>query len=294
LLAQSYRNIEIVVVDDCSKDDTVSILKEYAQRDPRFRIIENTQNLGYRRNFEYAMSLCRGEFIAPCDQDDVWLPEKLRSVHAVIGAHPLAYCDSEFVDADGQSLSSSLSDIFRMQSTDDLVVFVANNCVPGHGMLFRRELMEGAFPVPDCFFHDWWLAAIATTRGGIVFCDQKLVKYRQHGATVTDILGARKPTKPKRSPGYRWNDLRNFGTRLQYLAGLPGQHQPFLQKFSALWSAREQQWFSPELAVFMYRHGARVHSLQRSARRFSLSRVIKFSFGLRLKRTLNPYAYTPL
>src|ERR1700743_1857825 len=77
LVNQSYPNCEIIVVDDCSKDNTVKILSEYADKYPQVRIHINEKNLGYTRNFEKAIRLCKGEYIALCDQDDIWDPQKI-------------------------------------------------------------------------------------------------------------------------------------------------------------------------------------------------------------------------
>ena len=74
LLAQDYRHFELVVVDDGSQDSSYSILQEYAARDSRLRCFRNERNLGFLQNFTKAFSLCEGELIAPCDQDDLWLP----------------------------------------------------------------------------------------------------------------------------------------------------------------------------------------------------------------------------
>src|ERR1700753_2011765 len=77
LIAQTYPNIEIVVVDDRSADDTWQLLTGYANTYPQFKIHQNAQNLGFVKNFEHAASLCSGELIALCDQDDIWHPEKI-------------------------------------------------------------------------------------------------------------------------------------------------------------------------------------------------------------------------
>src|SRR5574344_2136916 len=67
---------EIVVVDDRSTDSTIQILEEYKQK-YGLKYYINEQNLGYNKNFEKAITLCQGDYIALCDQDDVWLPEKI-------------------------------------------------------------------------------------------------------------------------------------------------------------------------------------------------------------------------
>jgi glycosyltransferase involved in cell wall biosynthesis len=287
LFAQTHRNIEIVAVDDCSSDNSFPILEEYRRRDARLRPYRNTENLGFRRNFERAVSLCAGEYIALSDQDDVWAPEKLTALVNIIGDHALAYCDSALIDEEGRDLNVAMSDMLTMVSTDDPAVFANANCVSGHASLFRRELIARALPAPACFFHDWWLAAVAASSGGVVYCDRKLVFYRYHRANITDVLCER---TADRDPGYKWKELYDVGKRLEHLAALPGDSQAFLQRLRDLWTARERQWVSLSLAFFLYRHRRRIYAL-RWSKRPSLRHILRYAPGLRLKRLTNPSAY---
>src|SRR5271155_1786606 len=82
VLAQTYTSFEVIAIDDGSSDGTVSILREYAARDQRIRVIANERNLGFVRNFEKGCSLAKGKFIALCDQDDYWFPEKVAKMVA--------------------------------------------------------------------------------------------------------------------------------------------------------------------------------------------------------------------
>src|SRR5277367_1671319 len=77
LVDQTYLHIEIIVVDDCSTDETFVILKVYASKYPQFKLYQNKKNLGFTANFERAVTLCNGELIALCDQDDLWHAEKI-------------------------------------------------------------------------------------------------------------------------------------------------------------------------------------------------------------------------
>ena len=78
LVNQTYKNIEIVAVDDCSTDSSVLILETYKAKYPFINIHRNARNLGYVKNFEKAISLCKGDFIALSDQDDIWDPDKIK------------------------------------------------------------------------------------------------------------------------------------------------------------------------------------------------------------------------
>jgi len=286
LLTQTYGNLEIIAVDDASTDESAAILQEYQQRDARLHVSVNPVNLGFTRNFEHAMQLCRGEFIAPCDQDDIWLPEKVAVLVAVIGTHALAYCDSEFIDENGSLLPGPMSSRCNMISSRDPAQFAAANCVAGHAMLFRRELLGKALPVPECFFHDWWLAAVAASGGGVTYCNRRLVRYRLHDSNVTNVLRERPAVRQR---GRRETRLRNFGLRVARLAALPGASSAFLERLHHLWVARENQWFSFELAGLMYRHWWRLNAVRKV--RWRMLPAMGFAVGLRLKRVLNPQAY---
>lgn len=287
VLAQTYTDLEIVAVDDASTDETVAILREYEARDARVKVFVNATNIGLQKNFERAISLCAGSFIAPCDQDDIWLPEKLSTLLERIGTHALAYCDSEFIDENGHALDNGMSDNVTMVSSNDPVIFAVTNCVAGHAMLIRSEIAKRAVPIPDPFYYDWWLAAVAAAAGGIVYCDKRLVKYRLHTQNVTNYL---RTQQPDRARGYRYAQLEQFRLRLEHLAALPGDNRKFIERLRDLWRAREDQFFSLRLAAFIFEHGPRIFALQRP-KPPRLKHALRFAIGLRLKRISNPHVY---
>ena len=75
ILNQTISDFELIICDDCSKDSTVEIIKRYKDKDKRITLVENEKNLGFKKNFEKAISYCKGDFIAFCDQDDIWTEE---------------------------------------------------------------------------------------------------------------------------------------------------------------------------------------------------------------------------
>jgi len=286
LLVQTYSNLEIVVADDASHDATISILREYEQRDTRLRVHVNPNNLGFGANFERALSLCSGAFIAPCDQDDVWLPTKIEDLHAAIGEHSVAYCDSEIINSQGQSQNYSISELCNMISTRDPLNFAGANCVSGHAMLFRRELLVSALPVPECFYYDWWLAAVGASQRGVIYCNRKLVRYRLHERNVTNSLRVR-PSHP--APGRRAVRLREFERRLEQLTRLPGPNARLIREILAKSRAREHQLFSVGLSKLMHRHWHQIFAVRRAPP--SMFSPLRYAVGLRLKRFFNPGAY---
>nr|WP_295925129.1 glycosyltransferase family 2 protein [uncultured Dyadobacter sp.] len=198
IVNQSCVDWEIVVVDDGSSDGSWDILQGYAAGDSRFRLFRNELNLGYNRNFEKALQLCQAEFIAICDQDDIWHPRKLELQMDAIGDNQMIYHDSEFIDQKGNPIGFRMSDKFNLYRGRDAAAFLYLNCVSGHCILMKKDVLLSALPFPDGCYYDQWLAFIATDRGSVDYLHQPLVQYRQHNRNSTDILAREKVQKSKR------------------------------------------------------------------------------------------------
>jgi glycosyltransferase involved in cell wall biosynthesis len=198
LLAQDYINLEIVVVDDHSTDNTWRILQNYAQRDARIKLFRNDKNVGYIRNFERAIKLCSGELIALSDQDDIWETTKITTMANAIEDHIMVYHDSDFIDERDERIGKiTMASKFRMYEGQSCIPFIISNCVSGHATLFKRELVKYMFPFTENNYHDWWMSYVAFNVGKVKFIDKVLVHYRQHRDSVTDLLELRKAGEEK-------------------------------------------------------------------------------------------------
>ena len=175
LVQQTYSNIEIIVVDDCSTDSTIEILKEYAAIYPFLTYLRNERNLGYVKNFEKVIGMCSGEYIALSDQDDIWELDKIELQAAQIGDYAVIYHDSICVDEQGNSLQKKLSDICRLYEGHLPHPFLFFNCVSGHSILFHKRILPDIIPFDVRYFHDRWIAFIASERGGIKLLPKALV-----------------------------------------------------------------------------------------------------------------------
>jgi len=194
IVSQTYKNIEIIIVDDSSNDNTVAIINEFAEKHNNINIHPFKENVGYIKNFERGIALANGELISLSDQDDWWEPKKTEKLVANIKNHDLIYCDSSFVDEKLNSMDSSFSKIKNMINSNNPVHFLIDNCVSGHAALFKKELYNKATPFPKLIPHDWWLTFIASANNGVTYLNEPLVKYRHH---QNNVIASNKKKKEK-------------------------------------------------------------------------------------------------
>jgi len=291
LLAQDYPNLEVVVVDDASTDESLAILQAYAARDRRIRVHRNQANLGFQRNFEAALARCRGELIAPCDQDDVWRADKLSLLRDRLGSGAAAYCDSELIDSEGRSMGRRFSDVYPMRSMADPANLLFDNCVAGHALLLRRPVVEAAMPFPDGLFHDWWMAFVAAGAGGLTYCAEPLVRHRVHAGSVTDFAGLLRPAGKQRPRGYGRARHEPVELRLRAFAAYRGAEQAFFSDLLSLWLRWRGELLSPRLALFLLRHRDRLFAFRRKPRRRRVLRALGYLMGFRARCLLRTHAY---
>ena len=182
---QTYTNIEVVVCDDCSTDSTIDILEEYKNK-KGLQYFQNNTNLGFVKNFEKAISLCKGEYIALADQDDIWNPNKLEQLLVIIGDNLLIHSDCKLINDDSEVISNSWRGDIKSHTSS--VDFFFSNVVTGCTVLFKRDLLQKALPFPEgLLYHDWWLGICAAEVNRIVYTKETLVGYRQHITQDTGV-----------------------------------------------------------------------------------------------------------
>ena len=197
IYSQDYPLHEVFAVDDGSTDGTRAILEEYGARNGLLWYL-NESKLGFIKNFERALSLCTGDYIALADQDDVWKAHKVSLlVREMDKGYSLAASDAEVTDATGAVIAPSLRKMYRAPlpvGNAQFKTLVYTNFVTGCTALITRELRDFAAPFPPaCRVHDWWLAVAATRLRGIAYMKTPLVRYRLHGKNTLGMPDARLP-----------------------------------------------------------------------------------------------------
>lgn len=243
LFAQQRTPDELIAVDDTSSDGTLDILNEFQRRSFEVGIhmvvVRNPRNLGYRRNFEAALALAQMPLIFLSDQDDVWHHNKIARMEAEFAERPqllLLHTDARLVDADGVDLGYGLFEALEISSDElacihggqALQVLLRRNVATGATMAFRRRALEDAFPFPDLWIHDEWLALVGAINGEVDCLEEMLIDYRQHGGNQ---IGVRKRSLGEKFGGHgvsRRDHLRDVEVRLRQLhARLTGDGRVF-------------------------------------------------------------------
>ena len=198
IIHQTYSPLEIIIVDDHSKDGTVAIVEGYQAKYPFIRLVRNEHNLGVTKTFEKAVGECKGAFIALCDQDDIWEAEKIEILVNSIETYDAVFADSLLVNDKDESLHRSFSDMMNLHSYHSGTPFLLSNSVPGHAMLLKADFLKGILPFPEEIFFDLWIGFCAAANNGIRYIDKTLVRYRQHD---NNTVGTRESkNKKKRDP----------------------------------------------------------------------------------------------
>ena len=190
---QTRQPDELIVCDDCSIDRTLDILFRF-QREISYpvRIYNNEVSLGISKNYEKAISLCNGEIIALCDQDDIWSIDKLKILEEKLEQNKgsgYVFSNADLVDQElkpskttqWEQLSFNIRRQKKFMNKNQVKVLLKENIVTGATMAFRSQLMDLILPIPDIWIHDGWIALLGSgsnSRG--VFVEDSLIKYRQH------------------------------------------------------------------------------------------------------------------
>ena len=192
LCNQRLLPFELIVSDDGSTDTTLSIIQDFQSKAPFIvNLLINKNRQGVIRNFETALGACSGEHIALCDQDDVWLPDKLEKLVNLVeqmevepGHGPyFVHTDVDLVDSQLNHMGVSFLEhqSLGVLDSEKYRTLIAQNYIPGCCTLFSSDLLDLALPIPEAaVMHDWWLALIASIAGEIRYDPSRTVLYRQH------------------------------------------------------------------------------------------------------------------
>lgn len=191
ILNQTYQNFNLIISDDCSKDNTPKILREYAKKDERIILYLQENNLGIVKNIEFLLKQVKNDLYMLSDQDDVWVKEKIeKSVEKLKKENAdLVFGDLEVVDKNLNTIYPSFGDFMLLNEKikkyiNSYKVNYLYNCVTGCTVLSKKKFIDKILPLPTnskFLIHDHWIGLMVALNGKLSYMPEKYIKYRQHG-----------------------------------------------------------------------------------------------------------------
>lgn len=205
---QSRLPDELIICDDASQDGTVQLIHDFVKRAPFcVKFYRNDKNLGYKRNFEQALSLCSGDIVALSDQDDIWLENKLERCEQVFLSDPsvgYVFCDGLVVDEKSQSLGYTMWDVYgifkkrqyKYQPMEFTKILLSKRgVIQGCLLVMRQEVIKYALPLPETWGHDSWICFAGSLFQSVVKIPDVLIKYRLHSQNAGPLVRGRRTSR---------------------------------------------------------------------------------------------------
>jgi glycosyltransferase involved in cell wall biosynthesis len=190
ILVQLNAGDELVIVDDGSNDDTISIVE--ALRDPRISIHRNDRNRGHVYSFQAAIRYSKNPFILLADQDDRWLPNRVDALlSSLLSTRAMVTTSNmDYMDSDGNRVAGNVHRVTREEShrcvSNIVRIFAGRSGYFGCAMAFRRELLPIVLPIPEFVeSHDLWIALASNLFGTNVHIPDNTVIRRLHSSNAS-------------------------------------------------------------------------------------------------------------
>jgi len=218
ILQQTEADLELIIVDDCSSDNSWDVIRSVADSDPRIRAIRHERNQGASRSRNDALQVAKGEFIGFCDADDIWEPDKLRIQVNLLQNHPkydLVYCDTTIIDENGLPTNQRFSALFPPPKLASGWLFgelVLRNFINIQSVLMRNQCVQrvGHFDERIKWVEDWSYWIRVSHDHQFLYSQEPLARYRVH----------RKSTSVVQKRGYRFNRYKVFKKTLRGYADI--------------------------------------------------------------------------
>ncbi|ARV15109.1 glycosyltransferase [Polaribacter sp. SA4-12] len=181
---------EIIIVDDCSTDDTVSLINEI--NDKRIKIHINQENKGHVFSFSKSVLIAKNDFVFLSDQDDIWVKGRLDLMLKNLLSSDSLLLSSNFntfnndINITYKNNNPLSTDTSKMYLSNIIGLFMGKRDYFGCCMVFRRKLIEIIFPIPSFVqSHDWWISIAANMMRSNIHINNVTILRRIHGQNVS-------------------------------------------------------------------------------------------------------------
>lgn len=188
ILSQLSSEDELIISDDHSSDQTLSIIEKYKKVDHRVKLFMNEES-GVTSNFENAIKHTQNDIIFLSDQDDIWKPEKVETVKSYYEKNPKIQMIMSDITVVDNEVKTTIESFYEFRgSRSGVIKNIIKNSYIGCAMSFRKELKAQVLPIPRKVpMHDMWIGLVADMNKSALLIPEKLIYYRRHDATVTTV-----------------------------------------------------------------------------------------------------------
>lgn len=196
---------EVIIVDDCSTDNTIDIIEGYIKQNnlKKWIVYKNKKNLGFIKTFSHALEKAKGDIIILCDHDDIWLPNKVTVIKNIFNENPkILSLATSFIPIDEfgnrilykKRLFYSNNNLIRKKVSKgklnkiklkDVVIY---NISPGCTCALKREIRDLYLNNNHLLPHDWKINVIAACKNGLYYLDIPTTKYRIHEKNTIGLM----------------------------------------------------------------------------------------------------------
>lgn len=270
----------LLVSDDNSSDETAAIINRFHAQDSRIELLDNGKKGGVRENFNYLIMHTEADYTFFSDQDDLWLPNKMRlfmdrfiDLETQQQGPILLHSDLCVADKNLSPMHVSMFDFQNLNRDPDLARLMVNNSVTGCVMACNNDLFSKArnSRISESIMHDWYMAMLAQAIGRVGFIENSLILYRQHGGNVLGAQSAALSAVLRVSFKTRLVKARDIIKKSRI------QAQLFLQDFSPILKAEDRSLLTDYVESFEKGFFARFKLYsQRGVRKNGLLRNVSF------------------
>ena len=189
---QTYSSLEFICSDNNSTDNTATILTDWCKQDSNRKFF-TCYSKGLNSNFYSAIKHTNGEYVIFCDQDDIWLPDKVEKLVAFHQEHTeasLIYCISKEFNNDELPANNMIKQGNHLEGTDIRKTMLISFTL-GHNICIKRDLLLSLPVSPnEIIAFDWWITVSAMCKGPIRCLPDVLTFWRKHAVNTTHELNA--------------------------------------------------------------------------------------------------------
>lgn len=218
---QTQQIDEVLIFDDCSTDKTPELIEQYIKvnKIDNWKLYKNKSNKGWRKNFIEGFKISRGEYLFPCDQDDVWeknkikemvkIMEKNSNILLLMSNYEICYeREARYKDLNRISRNMKQNGEIQKYKFDEKFMYVIR---PGCVYCCRKKIVDMAIiNWKENMSHDWLLFSISNLLEGTYIFNRNTIKFRRHSSNATN-------GEKNRDEMYKKNILKKFNLSLELL-----------------------------------------------------------------------------